>query len=295
MSLFPKKTRSFCFTNFNVEADYDEIYARGQLSYLGYGLEEAPTTGRLHAQGWLHFINPRSTGVGALKKIGIELGGAHVEPMRGSIRQNEAYCSKAAELAEWGTVPQQGTAADLKETIARMGQGETSVDAIVMDDPHYFHMYGRTLDRAEDIANRTLYRDTMTEGIWLWGPTGVGKTHRAMEGFDPSTHYVKCLQDQWWDGYAGHKVVLLNDFRGQITFSEMLQMVDKWPHSVRRRNRQPFPFVAEKVIVTSSLHPKDVYKNVLESGDSLGQLTRRFQIIFMGAVGECLERNTQGG
>lgn len=197
--------------------------------------------------------------------------------MRGSLQQNDAYCSKDGQLVELGQRPAQGDRHDLKDVVNDIRTGKRKADDIAVEDPVFYHMYGRTLAKAEDILSRKRFRTDMTKGIWYWGPTGVGKSHRAFDGFDPDTHYVKPLDDQWWDGYTGQKVVILNDFRGQITYSELLTLVDKWPHSVKRRNREPIPFVAETVIITSALPPEDVYHNI-SARDSLDQLRRRFTI-----------------
>ena len=127
---------------------------------------------------------------------------------------------------------------------------------------------------------RKRFRTEMTQGIWYHGPTAVGKSHKAFEGFDPQTHYVWKLNEKsgWQDGYAGQETVIINDFRGEIPYNEMLQLVDKWPHSVPRRGREPAPFLAKTVIVTSSLSPAQVYHRRAEE-DSLNQLLRRFDVI----------------
>ena len=57
----------------------------------------------------------------------------------------------------------------------------------------------------------------------------------------------------------------------------MLTLVDKWPHQVRRRHRSPVNFISKKVIITSSLPPEKIYKNI-EENDSLEQLYRRFKV-----------------
>lgn len=75
----------------------------------------------------------------------------------------------------------------------------------------------------------------------------------------------------------GQETVIINEFRGGILFSELLELVDKWPKQVRRRNREPLPFISKNVIITSALHPKDVYHNISEN-DSFAQLERRFEI-----------------
>jgi len=203
----------------------------------------------------------------------------------GSLKQNHTYCSKEDKLIEFGDKPKQGSRGDLKEVVDRVMAGEQSVDDICMEDPAFYHEFGRTLSKAEDIALRKRFRTEMTEGIWYWGPTGVGKSHRSFEGFKPETHYVKPLEDEWWDGYTGQETVILNDFRAQLKFGEMLNIVDKWPHSVRRRNREPAPFMAKRVIVTSSMPPWEVYATVCTVHESIEQLKRRFTIVHCPMAG----------
>lgn len=289
------KSRTFVFTNFNTEFEYKLV---DDITYIAYGGEVCPKTERAHHQGWICFKTQRSGGPRSLKKICNLVGGrGHVELMRGSLGQNDAYCSKEGQLTELGDRPAQGDRNDLKDVVNDIRLGKRKADDIAVEDPVFYHMYGRTLSKAEDVLARKRFRTDMTKGIWYYGPTGVGKSHKAFEGFDPDTHYVKPLSDCWWDGYTGQKIVILNDFRGQIAYSELLTLVDKWPHSVKRRNREPIPFVAETVIVTSSMKPEDVYYNV-SLRDSLEQLRRRFAITEMlpengtAIAQKCSEGNT---
>lgn len=203
------KTRTWTFTNYKMDEDYDRIFAGGDIKYLAWGLETCPSTGNEHHQGYIVFKNQRSTGAGSRKKIStLFQGKPHVEPMRGSLQQNTTYCSKQNALNEWGNRPAQGNRADLDSVVQRLRNQETTAEDICLDDPVYYHMYGRTLERAEDILQRKRFRTEMTKGVWLYGPTGVGKSHRAFEGFTPETHYVKNIEDQWWDGYTGQETVI---------------------------------------------------------------------------------------
>ena len=89
----------------------------------------------------------------------------------------------------------------------------------------------------------------------------------------------------WWDGYTGEDIVIINDYRGSLTYSFLLNLVDKWPMSVRRRCREPVPFLAKHVIITSSEPPWEVYNN-LSANDSLDQLHRRFSVVYCPSVDE---------
>ncbi len=95
-------------------------------------------------------------------------------------------------------MPKQGKRVDLDSLKCAIVGGETTVDEVVMDNPMMYHKYGRTLNKIEDIALRQRSRDWMTEGVWYFGPTGVGKSHRAFEGYTPETHYVYPNDGGWW-------------------------------------------------------------------------------------------------
>jgi len=139
-----------------------------------------------------------------------------------------------------------------------------------------FHQYGRTMDRLEDIALRQKFRTMMTRAYWYTGPSMAGKSHKVFENYSPDTHYVKPLGEadcKWWDGYTGQETVIFNEFRGQIPFAEMLDLMDKWPKTVSRRGRAPVPFLAKTILIASIRMPRDVYVN--QSGEPWEQFERR--------------------
>ena len=88
---------------------------------------------------------------------------------------------------------------------------------------------------------------------------------------------------EWWDGSVGQDNVLLNDFRGEIKYGTMLNLTDKFAYYVKIRQRERVPFLAKKLIVTSSLHPVALYKK-LNPDDSIEQLLRRFEVIALNEV-----------
>ena len=157
-----------------------------------------------------------------------------------------------------------------------------------MESPVLFHQYGRTLTRIEDIAMRRKFRTWMTECTWYYGPTGTGKSERAHAGFNPDTHYVWKDDHGWQDGYTGQETIIMNDFRGEIKYNTFLQLVDKYPITVSRRGREPFPFLARHVIVTSSLSPEQVFHR-RAAEDLLDQLLRRVKVINTDPTGSVEE------
>jgi hypothetical protein len=148
---------------------------------------------------------------------------------------------------------------------------------LALSDPVNFNMYKNTYNV---IYNRYMckqYRTEMTVGEWYWGGTGVGKSHKAFEGYTPETHYIKDLNVHWWDNYEQQPIVVLNEFRGQIKFGELLDLCDKWPKTVPVRNNPSIPFTSKKIIITSSKPPEEIYSNCC-GNESIKQLLRRFAV-----------------
>lgn len=262
--------------------DVDDISAwkklceggKPKVLYCIVGNEVCPTTQRKHLQWYIRFENEI-----VKRTVMKHLPGMHVMPYNGGDFNNEKYSTKEGNLAyTFGTPCKQGERSDLNLVRDQIKDG-VKVDTLTMENPYLFHQYGRTLSKVEDIVMRGKFRTEMTQGVWMFGETGVGKSHLAFDGFTPETHYVLNVNDNgWWEGYAQQDTVIINEFRGQIPYGELLDLVDKWPKSVKRRCREPMPFISKKLIVTSSLPPEVVYKN-LHKKDSLSQLSRRFEIL----------------
>ena len=185
----PAKVRNWTFTNFNPDFDYKCLVNDHKVKYIAYGEETCPKTSRKHHQGWLCFFNTRRQELGKDRQRAADasIPGAHLEPMRGSLQQNDKYCSKqtAGVLVEFGDEPKQGNRVDLDAIKKELEDGTTTVDDIVLDHPVTFHQYGRTLREMETILLWRKKREWMTEGVWYYGPTAVGKSHKAPSACSP--------------------------------------------------------------------------------------------------------------
>lgn len=276
------KSRSFVVTNWNCDPTvYDTLVSEGQVQFIAYGEEICPKTQKSHHQCFLYFKNPKSTGNRNKNKIGHLFGEihCHVEKMLGSFAQNEAYCSKEGKYTKVGEEPAQGFRGDLTEIKDMILRGDTTADEVCQNDPTMFHQYGRTIDRLEGIALRQKFRTEMTSCTWYTGPSGAGKSHRIFEDYNPDTHFVKDLTVDWWDGYRGQPIVILNEFRGEIKFSFLCALIDKWPLTVPWRGKESVPFLAREIRISCIKPPELVYRRTAdEAGEPWEQFTRRITV-----------------
>lgn len=268
----PRNKRS---REWSITAWIEPVYDEKQMSYLLYGKEICPNTQKLHYQTYVYFYNAKT--FEQVTSYFFKKGENRVELSKGSSEENIAYCTKDDDYKEFGTKPSQGKRTDLDTVKDEILAGK-KVDDILLENPTFYHQYGRTLNAIEDVVNRSKHRLAMTQGTWYYGETGTGKSHQAFKDYDPLTHYYLEDDNGWWDDYRGQDTVIINDFRGEIPYNKMLKLVDQWPMKVKRRGRPPIPFVSKHVIITSSLHPSDVYHN-REDEDKIEQLLRRFEII----------------
>jgi len=280
-----KKYCQWVFTLFGYDdkkikwlCEYDKI------RYMRFQKEICPTTGRKHLQGFFSLKTGQS--FAALKKNLSPIGSPCLAIMKGTVEDNVAYCSKSetrdpecTQGYSIGKLPEKGKRTDLNLIKDEIVAG-AKVDEICMERPMLFHQYGRTLRTIEAITQRHKYRTWMTKCLWLFGKTGTGKSQKAMEGYNPDTHYRWELNDKGWqDSYTGQETVIIDDFRGEIKYNELLRMIDQYPYNVSRRGQAPAPFLAKLIIITSPLSPEQIYCRQVEKDDSLDQLYRRIDIL----------------
>ena len=278
--------RSFCFTHFDDFHNIPNII--GQWRYMIIGREICPDTKNMHFQGYVYFDQKFSLS-NIIKKLTNHLGKhPRVKICSGSPYDNIKYCSKDKDFYEFGDKPSQGARNDLNELKDKIFSGEKKVKDILCEDPFMYHQYGRTLEKLEDVYINKIYRTEMTTCEWIYGKSGTGKSHYAFQDYHPDTHYNIQTRDAlrgWWDGYSGQNVVIINDFRGELTFSELCLLIDKWPYRVSRRNREPREFISKHIIITSCNSPYDIYADVLQNEDIV-QLKRRIEVKHFIDVGK---------
>lgn len=105
-----------------------------------------------------------------------------------------------------------------------------------------------------------------------WGDTGSGKSRRAWEeaSFDA---FPKDPNTKFWDGYSGHRSVVIDEFRGAISISHLLRWLDRYPVIVEVKGSSSV-LVADTFWFTSNLDPRLWYPDL--DNETQSALMRRF-------------------
>lgn len=144
-----KHNRSYCFTSFNDEMKIDLEHPA--LRYVVYQREKAPTTGKLHYQGYIEFNKPIY--FTTCQKI-IGDSKCHIEIRKGTREQARVYCMKEetreedTKYIEYGSWESggQGNRNDLRQLATRLFNGELTQKDIENDYPHYYIQYYNTIN-----------------------------------------------------------------------------------------------------------------------------------------------------
>lgn len=265
--------RNWCFTHHDPEALLDFSNCPSVV-YAVYQEEVSPDTGRLHYQGYVHLRGPQRPS--ALYPCGLSKR-THFEKCKGTADQNYDYCTKEDSRVggpyEYGERPTggQGSRTDVAGFVAAIKRGATD-RGLIDEHPMEFIKYYRAADR----IRLALMPDRSTfEGVYVfYGETGTGKSYAAMQ-FDPEDTFVKQPSSDWWDGYRGQKTILLDEFRGWLTYASLLRLCDRYPLEVQNKGGQ-IKCAATRVIITTNKKPTEWYGEKID----IAPFLRRVRMVY---------------
>lgn len=260
------RDRAWVFTlNNYTDKNIDKLESLG-YRYLIYGKEVAPSTGTPHLQGFIYFENARS--FKALKTV---LPWRIVPRYKTSTNEQAIeYCKKENNWVEYGTPPKQGAREDIKDARTAVFEDKMSIREIAQFASFQGLKHAEALQRYIDPPMRT-----DQEIIWRFGDPGVGKTRWVYDNY--AQHEIwKWNSSKWFDGYDGHKVVLLDDYRPDILpISTLLNLLDIYPLRVEVKGGFR-PLLSKIIIITAVTSPEETFIN---PGEPVEQLLRRINKI----------------
>ena len=235
--------------------------------------KEVGDGGLQHLQGRITF--KRGYRLTALKKLH---GKAHWEPSKALADAN--YCRKLDSdvFIEKGSF-KRGARNDL-ESIKKKIKETHSIGSIVEECNNYNH-----IKMCQAIL--TYKEEPRPVGpinvIWYWGETGTGKT-KAVYKAHATDEIFRPINFKWWDGYDGHKVVLLDDYRKDFCkFHELLTLLDIYPYRVECKggSRQ---IQAHTFYITSAFGPGELYDGREDIEQLLRRITEEYKFTSIGMI-----------
>ncbi len=199
------RRRSWVFTSFKNKQDFlqsIEDEQGGKITYITFGEETCPKTGKEHLQGYVEF----NAAYGRSRTQSI-LGDAtlHVEPREGSQEEAITYAQKNGRVFEGEERRQQGRRRDLEAIRGLVGEGKGLRKVIEAGASYTGIRYAEKV-----LTYCELPREGKPTVRWYWGRTGTGKTRAAVEeaerDYGRSELWWSNSSLKWFDGYDAHKV-----------------------------------------------------------------------------------------
>lgn len=262
----PPKFRHWVYTLNNPQDG--EVIDNALATYHVYG-REIGASGTPHLQGYICMKKEyRAT---AMKKINAR---AHWEPKRGTSKEASDYCKKDGDYKEFGVLPKTGPERN-KIDYAQLWN-DLKTKPIEEIDPKFLCYHYGTVQRVKKDFPAKLPDLPDVCGVWIYGPSGVGKSRLAREMASNNAYPKKV--SRWWDGYQGEDYVIMDDVSPKAS---------DWIAYYLKLWADAFPFVAETkggsmvirpkhFIVTSQYTIGDILR---DSPLDLEAVERRFKII----------------
>lgn len=244
-----------------------------EIKYLVYGrekgLSETP-----HLQGYICLFKKQR--LSYMKKI---LPRAHWEMRKGTHEQARTYCIKDGDYHEQGVPPKSRDeiGMDNFERWKRIKDlaHQNNLDQIAEEYPKIYISMIRNL---EHIAKRAMAKPQdlpTTTGMWIHGPSGIGKSSYAREQY-PNAYFKQ--SNKWWDGYHGEDNVIIDDLDKQ--HSILGHHLKIWADH--------YSFIAEVKGGATHIRPKNIVvtsqytiEEIWEDKETQEALNRRFKKINM--------------
>lgn len=250
------------------------------VKYMVYQKEQCPETGRIHYQGYLELNNSQRMSWIKTKVFGTQ--SVHLEKRNGTQDQAIDYCMKEETRVEppveIGTRAKQGNRTDVENAVNILKQGGKLIN-ILDENPALFIRNFKGLEAAASLLIKQKLGKVVSnfEVRVYWGPTGTGKTwkalHHTVDTFMVPTY---CKDKIWFNGYDGESTIIFDEFHGQLDFNLLKRILDKYVIQVETKGSFKYSEWTT-VILTSNKHPMEWYPN--QSIEEWEQLKRRLNVI----------------
>lgn len=255
-----ERARLVCFTVFDMAFDWSKLHTA--LQYFAYSQETCPKTGRSHFQCFGYSTDAQRWGW--WQRL---LKPHHFEICKGTLYDNDVYCSKEGQLIEWGIKPMgNGLKRGLSQIKECIDNGQSFRK--IQRQPELFAdciRYRRALKEYQnDVRLDNMYETGFkkkTVHVYI-GEAGCFKSKNVRDQF-PMVYSMPDNKMQWAGSYDGQSAVLFDDVGiGSImSVTDFLRYTDGYP--IEAPTKGGFvPWTPEHVFFTSNTHPKQWWPNI---------------------------------
>lgn len=241
------------------------------IQWIIFQGEKGEATKTYHLQGYFELKQPLI--LDELKLLhGLQR--AHLAVRIKSRRAAIEYCRKKKTRVEGGVsfsnFPEgQGARTDLQviTTMVRDGRQE---DEIWDRFPSQMIMYHRGIRQMLMFYNKKKMRPNPKLRIYV-GATRTGKSLAACQEFPNAYWLSEGTTRPWYDGYAGERCIIVDEFRSWMKYTELLRLTDRYPFQLQTKGGT-VPCIVDTVCMTSNLYPHEWYKGVPDRSALAGRI-----------------------
>jgi len=196
----------------------------------------------------------------------------HLERMNGTPQQSLAYCSKEdSEPYQAGVIPTQGHRTDIQKLKEAIDSGQSTKE-IWQNEFQTMLKYHSSVAKYR-LAISSPRDPSIVPKIYLWiGPSRTGKSFSCPKPPEAYWH----SGGGWWDGYAGEKIVVFDEFYGQLPYHTMLRILDRHPITVESKGSSHH-LAACEFWFTSNTRYQDWWKPAQEKGLDITSFLERIR------------------
>lgn len=221
--------------------------------------------------------------------------GMHIEPTKGNKEQSEDYINKRGKWEEKGESVLyiarrgeikgcQGLRRDFEIIDDLIQSGHTPTE--IMDTSFSFRRYETMIKRAyfdKRMKETPILRDLVVE--WHCGESGSGKTYEysnlCKQYGNDNVYLLTDYSKGGFDNYIGQPILCMDEFRGQMPFSLLMNYLDGYRVQIPCRYTNGYA-LWNKVYIFTVLPPERVYENMVQEHrflDTFEQLKRRIDFV----------------
>ncbi len=269
------------FTLYTLQTPKEIINTWRLIKQIGYCIvqqERCPTTGKLHLQGYMELTRSYDNRT-LFKKLGVKM---HIETRKGTQKDAIEYCSKNETRTispESIGIPKESKQGQRFNPIIDQIRKNDTLFNIADTNPEQYIRYHRGIKELRSIYLNRIERKEPPIVTVLIGKPGIGKTRHIYQVHPYNDIYRLSTSNSsnlWFDGYdpIQHKVLLIDDFKGWISYQKMLQLIDRYTLQVEYKGGM-IPLLVSHIYITTNFEIEDWYP----SKNDITALTRRINII----------------